>query len=192
FAVIALLALAAACSTQKEPATKAIADAETALGAIRDDAGKFAASDLQSVEATIADLKAKLQAGDYRGILAAAPDLTNRIAALRDAVAAKKAELEAAIAKAQADWPALAADLPNMLGALRSRVDALSASRRLPKNVSPAAFEAARNGLSTAQAAWDAATAASASGDVVTAVAKAQEAKAAGSAAMSALGMTSG
>jgi hypothetical protein len=189
-AIVASAAMVVGCSSQKEPANKAIADAEAALAAVRDDAARYLPSDLQGVEATIADLKTKFQSGDYKGILAAAPDLTSKLGALKDAAAAKKAEMEAAIEKAKGDWTALAADVPAMMGALTSRIDALSASKRLPKNIDAAKFESAKSAYAAAKSAWDAASAAAGSGDVLDAVGKATEAKAKGAEAMEALGMT--
>lgn len=191
-ATLASVALLVGCAGQKAPATKALADAEAALASVRDDAAQYAASDLQNVESTVADLKAKLQSGDFKGILAAAPALTASITALKDTAAAKKAEALAALEKAKGDWAGMATDLPNMVQALQSRVDALSASKRLPKNLDAAKFEGAKTGLAEAKAAWDAASAAAGSGSFVDAVAKASEAKTKATAAMAALGMTAG
>ncbi len=180
------------CAGQKEPANKAIADAEAAVAAIREDAAKFVPSDLQGVDASIADLKAKFQAGDYKGILAAAPELTGKLGALKDAAAAKKAEMAAAVEKATGEWTTLAADLPGMVGAVESRVSALSAAKKLPKGMDAAKLDGAKAALAAAKSAWDAASAAFTSGNVVDAVAKANEAKAKGGEAMAALGMTAG
>lgn len=191
-ATLASVALAVGCSSMKEPATKALADAEASLAAVRDDAAKYVPTDLQGVESTIADLKAKLQAGDYKGIMAAAPDLTAKLGALKDAAAAKKSEMEAAIEKAKGEWAGLATDVPAMVGALESRVSALSASKKLPKNLDAAKLDSAKSALAAAKSAWDAASAAFGSGNVLDAVAKANEAKTKGGEAMAALGMTAG
>ena len=189
-AALASVTLVVGCSSMKEPATKAIADAEATLATVRDDAARYLPNDLQGVDASIADLKAKLQAGDYQGIMAAVPDLTTKLSALKDAAAAKKTEMEAALEKAKSDWTAMAADLPGMIGALESRVSALSASRKLPKGMDAAKLDSAKTGLAAAKSAWEAASAAFTSGNVMDAVAKAQEAKAKAGEAMAALGMT--
>jgi hypothetical protein len=189
-AALASVALVVGCSSMKEPATKALADAEATLATVRDDAAKYVPNDLQGVDASIADLKTKLQAGDYKGIMAAVPELTTKLTALKDAAAAKKAEMEAAVEKAKGEWTALAADLPGMVGALESRVSALSASKKLPKGMDAAKLDSAKAGLAAAKSAWEAASAAFTSGNVTDAVAKAQEAKAKGGEAMAALGMT--
>jgi hypothetical protein len=191
-AALASAALLIGCSSQKEPATNALAAAESALAAFRDDAAKYAGNDLAGIDATIGDLKAKLAAGDYKGILAAAPDLTSKIGGLKDMVGAKKAEMEAALAKATTDWGGLSTDLPQMLQALQSRVDALSASKRLPPKLDAAKFDSAKSGLAALKSNWEAASAAFASGNVLEAVSKAQAAKTAGTDAMTALGMNAG
>jgi hypothetical protein len=191
-ATLASALLVVGCSSQKDPANKAIADAEAAVAAVRDDAAKYVPNDLQGVDASIADLKAKFQAGDYKGVLAASAGLTASLASLKDAAAAKKAEMEAAVEKAKGDWTALAKDLPGMVGALESRVSALSASKKLPKGLDAAKLDSAKAGLAAAKSAWDAASAAFTSGNVMDAVAKANEAKTQGAAAMAALGMTAG
>lgn len=191
-AALASTLLVVGCAGQKEPANKAIADVEAAVAAIRDDAAKYVPSDLQGVDASIADLKAKFQSGDYKGILAAAPELTSKVSALKDAAAAKKTEMEAAIEKAKGEWTSLAADLPGMVGAVESRVSALSAAKKLPKGMDAAKLDSAKSALAAAKSAWEAASAAFTSGNVMDAVSKANEAKAKGGEAMAALGMTTG
>jgi len=54
--------------------------------------------------------------------------VNSAISGLKDTVAAKKTEMEAA----SQEWTTLAADLPKMVEAIQSRVDMLSKSRKLP------------------------------------------------------------
>ena len=191
-AALASVALVVGCSSMKEPATKALADAEATLATVRDDAAKYVPNDLQVVDASMADLKAKLQAGDYKSVMAGVPDLNSKLSSLKEAAAAKKAEMEAGIETARGEWTTLAAELPGMLSAVESRVSALSASKKLPKGMDAAQLDSAKAGLAAAKSAWEAASAAFTSGNVMDAVAKAQEAKAKGGEAMAALGMTAG
>jgi len=191
-AALATALLAAGCASQKEPATKVIADAESALSTFRDDAAKYLPNDLQSVEETLAGLKDNLSKGDYKTVLAGVPGLTTQIASLKDAAADKKVEMEAAIAKATTDWTSYAADLPNMVGAIQSRVDVLSKSKRLPKNLDRSAFESAKSGLEMMKSTWTEATAAAASGEMLDATTKAQMVKDKGAEVMATLGMTTG
>ena len=128
----AMLALVAGCANQKGPATKAIADAEAAIAAFKDDASRLLPNDLSSVETTVAGLKDNLAKGDFKAVLAAAPGLTTKITELRDATAAKKAEWEAATAAAKEQWTGYAADLPKMVEATLATVCRRSARVPVP------------------------------------------------------------
>jgi hypothetical protein len=191
-AALAAVALVAGCSSMKEPASKAVASAETALASIKDDAAKYAPEALQPVESQVAELKANLAKGDYKAVMASAPNVTSAISSLRDTVSAKKAEMEAAVAKAKEQWTALSADVPQMISAIQSRVDILSKSKKLPKGVDKTTFESARSGFDAMKADWTAASSAFTAGNVTEAVDKAESIKAKGAEVMRSLGMTSG
>lgn len=188
-AAMAVLVLAAACANQKGPATKAVADAEAALAAFRDDAARLLPDDLSAVDATLASQKDSLAKNDFKAVMATAPDLSNRIAALRDATAAKKAEWEAANAAAREQWNAYAADLPKMVEAIQSRVDILGKARQLPRNVSREAFDGAKSGLEWMKSTWAEATDAFNAGNAVDAAAKAQAVKEKGNEVLGLLGL---
>ena len=108
-AALAAAVLAAGCAGQKEPATKAVADVEASLSALRDDASKYAATELQSADAALASLKSSLQTGDYKSILAGAPALVAQVDTLRKTIADKKAEAEAALDSAVAGFDSIKA-----------------------------------------------------------------------------------
>ncbi len=186
---VAMLALAAGCANQKGPATKAIGDAEAALAACKDDAARLLPDDLSGVETTLGGLKDSLTKGDYKAVLAAAPELSTRIAALRDATAAKKAEWEAATAAAKEKWTGYAADLPQMLEAIQSRIAMLDKSRRLPRNVPQEAFDNAKAGLEWIQTQWAEANDAFNKGDAIDAASKAQAVKDKGDEVLKLLGL---
>ncbi|MGD9598751.1 MAG: hypothetical protein AB7G76_00420 [Steroidobacteraceae bacterium] len=186
---VAMLALAAGCANQKGPATKAIGDAEAALAAFKDDAARLLPDDLSGVETTLGGLKDSLTKGDYKAVLAAAPELSTRIAALRDATAAKKAEWEAATAAAKEKWTGYAADLPQMLEAIQSRIAMLDKSRRLPRNVPQEAFDNAKAGLEWIQTQWAEANDAFNKGDAIDAASKAQAVKDKGDEVLKLLGL---
>ena len=190
--VVAAALFAFGCANQKGPAEQAVATLESAVAAIKEEAAKFAPDDLQSVESSISSLKEKIAKGDYKSVLAEAPGVTTAIDNLKQAVAAGKAEAEAAIAAATAEWSSLSADVPKMVEAIQSRVDILGKSSRLPKNVSKEAFDAAKSGLESMKATWAEATAAFASGDAVSAVSKANSVKQTGTDVLQKLGMTAG
>jgi hypothetical protein len=184
-AASAFLALAA-CSTQKGPATEAVNAAQAALTAVREEAARYLPSDLQGVEASVASLADQLAKKDYKSVLANAPALMTSISSLSDAVSARKAAVEAATA----EWTTLSADLPNMVSAIQSRLDVLAKSKRLPKNLTQAAYDSAKAGFDSMRSTWDAATAAATAGDPVDAVAKAREVQAKGNEVLTLLGMS--
>lgn len=185
----AAVLIIAGCANLKEPATQAVASAESSLAALKDDAAKYSPDALASVEGEVAALKASLDKKDYKAVMASAPKVNTAITSLKDTVAAKKAEMEAALAS---QWTSLSADLPKMVEAIQSRVDTLSKSRKLPKNVDKAAFDAAKSGLESMKATWAEATSASSSGNIADAVAKGQAVKDKGTEIMNQLGMTGG
>ena len=177
------------CNTQKGPAEQAVASAQAALDAVRDDAQKYAPEQLGGVEAKLSDIKGTFQKGDYAGVLAAAPGLTSAIAGLKDASSAKKVEAEQALAKAKDDWGPASSAVPKMVDEIAKRVETLSKTKKLPKGVSKDAVAAAKTGLDSLKSTWADATNASSSGDFTTAMAKAQAVKAKASEIMKSLGM---
>jgi hypothetical protein len=178
------------CMSQKAPAEQAVASAETALAAVRDSAQKYLPDQLQSVEAQLTSMKDSLNKGDYQAVLAAAPNLNSAISGLKDAAEAKKAEAEAALAKAKDAWGPMSTDVPKMVDAIQSRVDTLSKSHHLPKGVTKDNVAAAKAGLDNLKSAWSDASNAAASGDYTTAVTKAQAVKDQASDVMKSLGMS--
>lgn len=188
-AVVASGLVLAACAGQKEPARKAVADIESAVASMRDDASRYAASELQQVEVGLASLKDSLAKEDYEAVVAAAPAVSSQVASLQQTVSAKRDEAQAAMAAASEEWKTLSAEVPDMVSAIQSRVDTLAQSKRLPKNVSKEAFESAQAGLESMKTAWTDATAAFGSGDPVKAVELGKSAKETGTATLAALGM---
>lgn len=165
------------CNTQKGPAEQAVASAQAALDAVRDDAQKYAPEQLGGVEAKLSDIKGSFQKGDYAGVVAAAPGLTSAIASLKDAAAAKKVEAEQALAKAKDDWGPASAAVPKMVDEIAKRVETLSKTKKLPHGVTKDAVAAAKTGVDSLKSTWADATNASSSGDYTTAMAKAQSVK---------------
>ena len=188
--IVAAVLLAVGCANQKEPAEKAVAQAEGSIAAIKDEAAKYAPEALQGVESTLAGVKDKLAKGDYKSVIAETPQLTTAVNSLKETVATKKAEAEAAMAAATTEWNALSADVPKMVEAIQSRVDILGKSRKLPKNLTQEAYDAAKSGLESMKSTWAEATAAFASGDAVNAVNLANSVKQKGSEVLAQLGMT--
>jgi len=188
-ATLALLLLAAGCANQKEPATKAVADAEASVAAIRDDAGQYAASELQAAETAIADMKAQLQKGDYDAVVKGSPALSQQIESLRRTTSERRTEREQANEAAKSTWASMSTDVPKMVQAIQGRVDVLAKSKKLPKNLDKAKFESARADFEQMKTTWSEATAAASAGNAVEAVSRGEAAKSKGTDVMLALGM---
>jgi hypothetical protein len=172
--VLGALALAvgvAACSNQKVPAEAALKVAQDAYGAVRAEAEKYAPHQAKAVQDALTAAQATLAKNDYAAVLQQAQSLTTQVSALGGAIAAKKSELTAA-------WNTMSASMPKMVDAVKSRVDTLSKSARLPAGVTKEAVASAKAGLATTGQAWSEALSAAAAGDVATAVAKARSVQA--------------
>ena len=184
--------LVVGCANQKAPAEQAVAGTETALAAVRDNAQKYVPDQLQAVESQLAALKDSFAKGDYKAVLTGAPTLNSAISAMKDAAEAKKADADAALAKAKDAWGPLSAEVPKMVDAIQSRVTALSKSHHLPKGVTKNSLASAKSGADALKSMWSDASNASASGDFATAVTKAQAVKDKAAETMRSLGMSSG
>ena len=174
----AAIALLAACSSQKEPAEQAVASIEAALNEVRTDAQQFAAEQLQAADASVNRLKEQLAKQDYSAVMQTAPSVRAELAALRTTVTEGKANAEAVAAAAQQEWNDLTAAVPPLVEKLQARVDQLTKTRKYPKGMDKAAFEAARTGFETLKTEWTEASAEFTSGEAASAVRKARNAKA--------------
>ena len=185
--ILAFVALfASACTHYKEQAQAAISQAETALEAISVDAQKYLPQKYQELEDAITAAKASVDKGDYKNALAAAKDLPARVTALGTEVATAKQQ---AISALTDSWNSMSGDLPKMVDAIQSRVDMLSKSKKLPKGLDQASFDAAKSGLDEMKGLWSAATQSFNSGNVEDAVAKAKTVQQKGTEVMGLLGM---
>jgi predicted small lipoprotein YifL len=187
----AMMLALAGCASQKGPAQQAIASAETALAAVRDQAQKYVPDQLQAVESQLQSAKDAFAKGDYKAVIATAPALTAAVSSLGEAAQAKAADAEAALSKAKDAWGATSADVPKMLDAIQSRVDILAKSHHLPAHVTKDSLASAKSGLDSAKSLWSDASNAATSGDYTTAMSKAQAVKDKATEIMKSLGMTS-
>jgi hypothetical protein len=185
-------ALVTSCANQKAPAEQAIAGAETSLAAVRDTAQKYAPDQLQAVEDQLKGLKDSLAKGDYRSVLTGAPTVSSAISSLKEAAETKKAEAEAALARAKDAWGPASADVPKMVEALAKRVETLSKSHRLPKGVTKEGLASAKSGLEALKSQWGEATSAATSGDYTAAMNKAEAVRTKAAELMKSVGMSSG
>ena len=173
-ALAVALLFASACASDKEPAQAAIKEAETSLMNVAGDAQKYAPDEYRAISDQLESARASFAKGDYKAARAAASDLPAKITELAATTTAAK---DQAVAGLKDEWNALSADVPKMVEAIQSRVDMLSKSKKLPKNVDQASFDAAKSGLESMKQEWTAATEASAAGNVEEAVAKVKSAQ---------------
>jgi prophage DNA circulation protein len=159
---------------------------------VRDEAQKYVPDQLQSVDDQLKSLKDSFAKGDYKSVLTGAPSLTSAISALKDAAEAKKADAEAALAKAKDAWGGMSADVPKMIEAIQSKATALAKSKKLPKGVTKDAVASAKSGVDALKSSWSEAANAAAAGDFTTAMNKAQSVKDKAAEVMKSLGMSSG
>jgi hypothetical protein len=181
-----------ACANQKEPAEKAVAQVESALAEFRADAEKYAAEELKPVDESVTMLKKNLAGKDYNAVVTGAPAVASSVRELKETVAKKKADAEATIAAAQAEWSELNTSVPQMIEAIQSRVDVLTKSRKLPKNVDKATFETIKTSFETMKADWTQAASDFSSGMAADAVRRARSIKAKGDEILTQLGMKEG
>jgi hypothetical protein len=115
--------------------------------------------------------------------LAGAQDVAAKAKELGAAAATKKAELTKS-------WEEVSNGVPKMAEAIKSRVDILSQSKKLPAGLDKAKVDDAKAGLESMNQSWTQASDAYKSGDVGSAVAKANAAKDKAVEIMTALNMT--
>lgn len=184
-ALAAVTLLVTGCARQKDDATKALTAIETSVASLKEEGMKYAPVAYQGVESTLAMLKDSLAKEDYKAVLAGTPELNKAVDSLKTAIASGKEQFTAATA----EWSSISTDVPKMVEAIQSRVDILSSSKKLPKNVSKDGLESAKSGLEWMKSTWAEATAAAAD-KPAEAVEKAKAVKAKGAEVLAALGMS--
>jgi ActR/RegA family two-component response regulator len=192
FVALTATALAlAACANHKEPAEKAIAQVESALAEIRADAEKYAPEDLKGLDESVATLKRGFGNKRYSEVLTAQPSVAAAVTALKETIAKAKADSEEILAAAQAEWTELNASVPPLVDAIQGRVDTLTKSRKLPKDVDKATFETIKTDFETVKTDWTSATQEFTAGAAADAVRKGRAARAKAEEIQAKLGMNS-
>jgi hypothetical protein len=173
--------LFAACVNQMEPAKNALDNINATLSAVSADAQKYIPDQYAQAQGKVAALTASFEKKDYAAVIAGAPAVLTEVKGLAGAVADKKDEMVKALGN---EWRNLAASVPQSLTAVQTRVDALTKTKRVPKDVD---LGAAKSGLADANSAWGKAQDAFKAGNPEDAVAAAKDAQSKVAAAAGAL-----
>jgi len=176
------LALFTSCAEEKTPAEAAIKAAEAAVAGVKDEAAKYAPEQFKAVTSALAGATEAFKAGNYKDALAAANAVPAKVKEAVAAVAAKKDELTKA-------FTAMQASLPKMAEAIKSRLDILSQSKKLPAGLDAAKLTDAKSGFEAMTKGWDEAQAAFKGGNLTDAVSKANGLKEKGAEIMKAIGL---
>jgi hypothetical protein len=160
-----------ACVNQMEPAKNDLDNINTTLNSVSADAQKYVPDQFAQAQSKVAELTASYEKKDYTVVVAGAPAVLTQVKRLADAAAAKKDEMEKALGN---EWRSLAASVPESLSAVQTRIDALSKTKHVPKDVD---LGAAKSGLADATSAWDKAQEAFKSGNPADAVTAARDAQ---------------
>ena len=126
-----------ACSRDKGPAEAAIKAAEEALNASKAEAAKYIPGQIKGVEDALKAAKDSFAKGEYTAALNSAKDLAAKAKDLASAAAAKKDELTKS-------WEEMSGSVPKMVEAIKSKVEALSKSKKLPKGMNKTNWKAPR------------------------------------------------
>ncbi len=173
FAFAAALALAA-CTGQKVPAEKLIAEIQLTVTAASDEAKKYVPEQLMAVQTQLDGLKASFDKKDYPAVVTGAPAVLDAAQSLATAAATKKDELLKAL---NDKWTALAGSVPGYMTAIQNRIEALG-KKSNKKAAAGIDLDAARSGLSDLGSLWSKAQAAFAGGNMEEAVNTAQSVRA--------------
>src|SRR5215467_7972236 len=183
FAMLLLAILVAACgSADKGPAEAAIKAAEEAINAAKAEVSKYMPDQASSLDAGLAAAREKFNKGDFKGALSDAQALASKANDMASAAAAKKAELTKT-------WEEMSTGMPKVVEAIKSRVDILSQSKKLPAGMTAEKLDEAKTGLAEITKQWTEATAASTSGNLTDALAKATAVKKKAAEVLTALNM---
>jgi hypothetical protein len=183
FIMILAAALLAACgSADKGPAETALKAAEAAVNTAKAEVSKYLPTQASALDSGLAAAREKFNKGDFKGALSDAQAVTAKANELASAAAAKKAELSKA-------WQEVSSGMPKVVEAIKSRVDILSQSKKLPAGITAEKFAEAKAGLAEINKQWTEATAASTGGNLTDALAKASVAKKKAAEVLAALNM---
>lgn len=181
--VLLACGLVVACGKEKRMAQAALKSAETTVASAGEDVAKYAPDQWKEITDSLASAKDSFARKDYKAALASLADIGPKVQEAEGLASTKKTELENA-------WNDMSAGLPKMMDAIKSRVDILAASRKLPAGMDKAKLEGITSGLASATQTWNEASDAQKAGNLTEAVAKANSVKEAATKLMQDLGMS--
>jgi hypothetical protein len=187
YAVLILVVAIGLCLTacgagKKAAATAAIKAAEDAYNAIKAEVVNYVPDEAKAVEDAINGAKENLDKRNFDAALVAAKAIPDRVKELTALAMTKKDELTQG-------WQEMSGGMPKMLETIKSRLDILSASRKLPANLDKAKLDVAKTGYEAAAKMWDEAQAAFSGGNLADAMAKAKTVQEKAVEVMTSLGM---
>jgi len=180
--IVLLAAMVVACARDKEPAEAAIKGAGQAIDQIRGEASRYAPDQLKQLEDSLKSAQDAFSKKDYKAALDAASTLSAKAQDVAKAAAAKKAELTKS-------WDDLNAGIPQMMDALKSRLDILSKAKKLPAGLDKDQLAALTSGYDEAAKQFQAAKDAAGAGDLNKAIEAGQAIKQKGMEMAAALGL---
>jgi hypothetical protein len=180
--IVLLAAMVVACARDKEPAEAAIKGAGQAIDQIRGEASRYAPDQLKQLEDSLKSAQDAFSKKDYKAALDAASTLSAKAQDVAKAAAAKKAELTKS-------WEDLNAGIPQMMDALKSRLDILSKAKKLPAGLDKDQLAALTSGYDEAAKQFQAAKDAAGAGDLNRAIEAGQAIKQKGMEMAAALGL---
>ena len=185
YALALVCAATLACNSGKAPAEAAMKLAEEAVNGARAEAESLVPDDFKSLSDDLAAAKDQLAKGDYKAALASATSIQQKANDVLAKAKAKKEELTAT-------WNSISDSVPKMVDAIKSRVDILSQSKKLPAGMDAAKLASAKDGLAAATTTWGEAQEAFKAGKWNDAIAKATSVKGKATEVMGLLGMNAG
>ena len=163
---VLLLPLLILAGCGKNQADRAIAESEAAIQSLGPEVQEFMSADYDQVRQLQEEARQKHASKDWQGAAAAARAAKAKADSLTAQVSTRRAELES-------EWTALAASVPGLIQALKTRVDEVMkgvAEGKLPEGVTPEAVAAAQAGVAPMEQRWNQAMALKDGGQLVDAL----------------------
>src|ERR1039457_236434 len=179
----ALCCLALVACSQKVPAEAALKTAETSMNEVKAEGAKYAPEQTRGLMLSYTAAQEAFNKGDYKAAMEVAQGVPAKAKDVTAAVTAKKGELTKT-------WTALDASVPGMVEQIKSKVDALAAMKKLPKDMDAAKLDAAKASLADITKSWGEASEAFKSGSLIDANARGNAVKTKAADEMAALGLT--